>query len=187
MDGEVGLARAGQRVDLLVPAQRLQGVPEPWRRAAVVDQQRRAAVGGDAQAQRRAQRRLRRGLLEHRALRGVGQQGPPRRVRQAERQSAFVVQTDHLLGPAGGGADELARGQAVQQLVADQQQGRAAGHGLQGVGPADLVAQPRTLKRAQRRRDLDQPHPGGFEEGRGQPGGAQQVAHQRSVARAHFD
>ena len=37
---------------------------------------------------------------------------------------AGVVQAHHPLGPAGFGADELARGQAVEQLVGDQDQRR---------------------------------------------------------------
>ncbi len=44
VDGQVGLAGGGQGIDLLMAAQRLQGVAEAGLGAAVVDQQRRAAV-----------------------------------------------------------------------------------------------------------------------------------------------
>ncbi len=57
-DGQVGLAGAFQRIDLPVALDRLQRIARPWRVAAIVDQQRRAAVDGEAVADLGAERFL---------------------------------------------------------------------------------------------------------------------------------
>ena len=75
MDGQVGLAGGGEGIDLLVAIERLQGVAEPRRGAAVVDQQGGAAVHEDALPQLGAQGGLGGGLFEHLAGRGVRHAG----------------------------------------------------------------------------------------------------------------
>ena len=116
-------------------AQGLQGVARAGRVAAIVDQQGRSAVDSDAGAERGAERLLSGRAFDDHALRRVGRTLQLGTRRQAEGEGAGRVDADHALGPAGGGADELADGQAVEQFVGDQQQRRAAGNLLKRGRP----------------------------------------------------
>ncbi len=188
MDGEVGLAGGFQRSDLGVALERLQRVAGSGLVATVVDQQRRPPVVRDPRADRGAQGRLRRRDLDHGArlglegrLESVGRRG------QAERQPALCVEADAPLRPSFSGAHELARGQAVQQFVGDQDQGGARRDLVQRRDPAgSALGQPALLQRPQRPARLDQPQLACGEELGDQPRRPQRVEHQGPVAGAHL-
>ncbi len=120
MDGEIGLAGLIERRDLPVALQRLQGVAEARRIAAIVDQQGGAALAGDPGADLRAEGLLGGGELEHVAGGGVRQDAIERPRRQAEGEAALIVQPHHALRPAARCPHELTGGQAVEHLVGEQ-------------------------------------------------------------------
>ena len=62
----------------------------------------------------------------------------------------MAVQPHHLLGPADGGAHELAGRQAVQKFVGDQDDRRACGDVGQAGGPLRRIAKPPALQGLQR-------------------------------------
>ena len=188
VEGQVRLARTGQGIDLFVALERLKGVAAGLAgRRAIIDQQGRAAIGGQPGADLRAQGRLGRRGFEHRAhlaVAAVGRQGGG----EAEDELAGFVQPDHPLGPALLGAHELLGRQAVQQLICHQDHRRAHRHGVQTVGPLGRgLFQALGLQPSQGRRHLDQPQLGGLDEPRNRPPGPQQIGHQSSVAGTHLD
>ena len=111
VDGQVCAAGVVEGIDLLVAVEGLEGVAEPGLGAAVVDQQGRAAISGDPAAEFGAQGGLGRRLLEDLAGGGVGQEAGGGRIGEAEGEMSLGVEAHHLLGPAHGGAHELAGGQ----------------------------------------------------------------------------
>ena len=138
---------------------------------AVVDQQRRAARR--ARSARRARRPAPPGparLLER--PRPSGASGSERRgerpARQAEGESAVRVQAHQPLGPAAGGAHELAGRQAVENSLATRSSGAVVGTLVEARVPARRSMPPsRSAWRARRgRAGLDQMQLGGVEERR---------------------
>ena len=131
-------------------------------------------------------------LLDH--LSGLDDMVRRRKARadrpQPKGEIALGIQSHHPLGPAFGGALELAGGQAVQHLIGDQQDGTLAVDGGQAVTPAgcDLrPGQPRILHRVERVARFHEPEIAGLDEGRNHAGGPQDVGHQGAVARPHLD
>ena len=190
--GQVGLAGAVQRIDLLVAAQGLEGVAGLGPGAAVVDEQGGARGGLQQPGQVAAKDRLLFRNLEH--LAGLDVEGgffePARNRGQAEDQVIVVCDADAALGPAAIGADELACGQTVQNLVGDQDDRGVGLDPRQVAHPARRqvgAGQGLGLKVPQRSAGLDQDQVAGFEEAGDQAGGAQGVAHQGSVAGADLD
>jgi hypothetical protein len=128
VDGQVGPPGVSSGSTFSVALQGLQGVAGTGRVAAVVDQQGRAAVGGEARADLGAERLLGGRALEHR-WGGRLRRGPcrvsGRGARPKARPPASSRPTTRSAQPFR--PHELAGGQAVEHLVGDQDQGRAGG------------------------------------------------------------
>ena len=190
VDGEVGLAGAGQGIDLLVAAERLQGVAEArarrGRSRSAAPRRRRAASRAPSSApsaawaadcsqtapsrasgSRRDGRRRRRGRRRARRRRP----GPP-----PARPSRSAVRTNWRAGRQSSSS------------LAIRISGAPAGHLVQAARPSATPSPSRSRLQARRGAEVSTSQTSAASR---KPGawrsGAQDVAHQRPVAGAHLD
>ena len=189
MDGEVGFARLGERVDKGVAGARPAACRRRPAHVAVVDDERRAAAV-------RAERRRSRAPMP-RAASGLSRTSPgrpaSRRARlgladEAEGEPAIRAKPDEALAPAASARTNWRTGSASKNSLATTTAARPATSTAAHARRSDGAAGKRALLRlAQHRARLDKVHPHRSAEIRATRAARRHVRHQRAAPRAELD